>query len=73
MRFADVFIYPIENETLDSWAKNVEDIAKVSILAFPVVIYGQYGVLFKAINITMLCMVTYSMLYIARFLRRTKK
>lgn len=32
---------PTEPETLDAWAKILEDIAKVAILALPVIIYQR--------------------------------
>ncbi|MGR3808590.1 hypothetical protein [Pasteurella testudinis] len=32
---------PIKKETSDSWAKNLEDLAKVALLAIPIVLLGS--------------------------------
>lgn len=46
----NLFKRPIEVETLEAWAKMVEDIANVVILAVPVIIFGQNGILFKIMS-----------------------
>ena len=38
------FRYPLSSETLDSWAKMLEDIAKTVIIALPaVILFGSYS------------------------------
>ena len=41
---------PIEKETLDDWAKLSVDVAKVAILAIPVILYGKDPIYLKCIN-----------------------
>ncbi|WP_225981330.1 hypothetical protein [Mannheimia pernigra] len=41
---------PFEKETLDDWAKLSVDVAKVAILAIPVILYGRDPVTIKLIN-----------------------
>ncbi|MDO5055318.1 MAG: hypothetical protein Q4D86_08370 [Pasteurella oralis] len=48
------------------------DIAKVAILACPVILYGEYPLIFKIVNITLLFFVSYTALGGSRFLRRYK-
>ena len=68
----NLFNKPIEMETFDSWIKGLDDIAKVSVLAIPVVLYGQGGVLFKTLNITLLAVGSYTLLLVSRNLRQAK-
>lgn len=63
---------PIETETLDAWAKILEDIAKVSILALPVVIFGQSGVFFKIASSVALMYVAYFALIGGKQIRKHK-
>lgn len=63
---------PIVEETIESWAKNLEDISKFSILTMPVVFYGNYTFLFKSANISGLIIVTNSSLLLAKWLRNNK-
>lgn len=64
---------PIESETLDSWAKILEDIAKVAILAIPVVIFGQNANFFKGASTLALLMVAYFSLIGGKQIRKHKK
>ncbi|MGV6989612.1 hypothetical protein ACWA5Z_12110 [Testudinibacter sp. P80/BLE/0925] len=61
---------PIKKETSDSWAKNLEDLAKVALLAIPVVLYGQYSWWFKSINLVLLSFATYGILLCGKELRK---
>lgn len=63
---------PIESETLDAWAKILEDIAKVAILAIPVVIFGQNGVFFKSASTIALLMAAYFALIGGKQIRKHK-
>lgn len=63
---------PIESETLDAWAKILEDIAKVAILAVPVVIFGQSGVFFKGASTLALLMSAYFALICGKQIRKHK-
>lgn len=68
----DLFHKPINIESLDSWAKNLDEIARIAILAMPVVIYGSDVTSFKIMNIVLLASCSYSCLYLANFLRKKK-
>lgn len=63
---------PIEPETIDAWAKWLEDIAKVAIVAVPVVILGQCHSYIKFINSSLLLISCYVALVVARQLRKNK-
>ncbi|VEB24441.1 hypothetical protein [Avibacterium volantium] len=68
----NLFKRPIEVETLEAWAKMVEDIAKVAILAVPVIIFGQNGILFKIASSFTLMFVAYATLLVGKQLRKLK-
>ncbi|TNG91244.1 hypothetical protein FHQ28_12565 [Pasteurellaceae bacterium USgator11] len=61
---------PIKKETSDSWARNLEDLAKVALLAMPVVLYGQYSWGFKIFNSVILVLFSYFILLGAKELRK---
>ncbi|MBN6712051.1 hypothetical protein JFL47_12630 [Haemophilus haemoglobinophilus] len=63
---------PIEAETLDAWAKWLEDIAKVSIIAVPVVVFGQYPFIIKTLNILFLLICTYFFMLGEKLIRKHK-
>ncbi|HDL3754360.1 TPA: hypothetical protein PW529_002555, partial [Mannheimia haemolytica] len=42
-----IFKTPVEKETLDDWAKISVDVAKVAILAIPVILFGKEPTLIK--------------------------
>ncbi|AWW34559.1 hypothetical protein CT138_06680 [Mannheimia varigena] len=64
-----IFKTPVEKETLDDWAKISVDVAKVAILAVPVVIYGNEAIILKIFNLIFLALTIYSSLTVARKLR----
>lgn len=64
---------PFEKETLDDWAKLSVDIAKVAILALPVILYGDSTIGLKAVNILSLCGIIYGSILSARHLRKMKE
>ncbi len=64
---------PFEKETLDDWAKLSVDLSKVSIVAMPVVIYGNFGIIEKVINLLLLAFASYMMLCSGRLFRRMKQ
>lgn len=68
----NLFKRPIENETIDAWSKIADDIAKVAILAIPVMLYGNETLGIKIINTLLLSFAAYSALLISRHLRRSK-
>ncbi|QIM62886.1 hypothetical protein A1D29_06070 [Pasteurellaceae bacterium Orientalotternb1] len=68
----NIFKRPIEFETLDAWAKISDDIAKVAILAIPVMLYGNETVLMKILNSIFLLIGAYFWLFISRYLRKSK-
>lgn len=63
---------PIEAETLDAWAKILEDIAKVALLALPVVIFGQNGAFFKIASSVALLFIAYFALIGGKQIRKHK-
>lgn len=66
----NLFRSPIEKETLEDWGKLCLDIAKVAILAIPVMIYGKDPVTLKLFNISLLAFFAYISLLISRALRQ---
>lgn len=68
----NIFQRPIEPETVDSWAKWLEDLAKVAVVAIPVVVYGDYGTTFKIMNTLLLTLSSYSFMLVAKLIRQYK-
>lgn len=68
----NLFNVPLEPDTLDAWLKILDDIAKVAILALPVLVYGQGTLLFKIINTILLIVLTYICLKFGRSLRKNR-
>lgn len=66
----NLFKLPIEKASLESWAKLTDDVAKVAILAMPVILYGEQFPLFKLLNIGALLIITYATLTIGRVFRQ---
>lgn len=66
----NLFKSPIEKSSYESWSKLSDDIAKVAILAVPVILYGNDDASTKAFNISMLSLFTYFFLSCGRQLRR---
>lgn len=59
-------------KTLDDWAKLSVDVAKVAILAIPVILYGKDPIIIKIINAVLLGRV-YGGLFAGRKFRKMKK
>ncbi|MCW9698030.1 hypothetical protein [Avibacterium sp. 20-129] len=68
----NLFKRPIEIETLEAWAKMSEDMAKVAILAVPMITFGQNGTLFKIISSFTLVFIAYATLAVGKQLRKLK-
>lgn len=68
----NLFKRPVEIETIDAWSKIADDIAKVSMLAIPVILYGSEDTTTKLINSLLLTFAAYSTLLISRHLRKSK-
>lgn len=66
----NIFKRPFEKSSQEAWAKMSDDIAKVAILALPVMLYGKEPVYLKIINSILLLIGIYSALFIGRFIRR---
>lgn len=64
---------PFEKETLDDWAKLSVDVAKVAILAIPVILYGRDPVTIKLINTILLGIGVYGGLFAGRKFRKMKE
>ncbi|QBQ64669.1 hypothetical protein EXH44_10775 [Actinobacillus indolicus] len=65
----NLFKFPTKKETIDSWAKMLEDFTKVSILAIPVIFFGKESIQFKGISIAVLLFIAYYALISAKALR----
>ena len=62
----NLFKLPIEKSSLEAWSKLSDDVAKVAILAMPVILYGETVFLLKVLNIASLLVVTYFCLAVGR-------
>ena len=65
----NLFCFPTKKETIEAWAKMLEDFAKVSIIALPVVFFGKESLIFKAFGIGGLILIAYCSLIIAKYTR----
>ncbi len=61
---------PIERATLEAWARCAEDVAKVALLALPIVLYGGYPLGVKALNMGLLVLIAYLGLLFGKHLRQ---
>lgn len=66
----NLFKRPIEKSSLESWSKITDDIAKVAILAIPVMLYGKDPIYLKAINSILLLIGAYACLLGGRLFRK---
>ncbi|MFQ1015698.1 hypothetical protein [Avibacterium paragallinarum] len=66
----NIFKKPYEKGTLEAWAKMCDDIAKVAILAVPVILYNNDPFLQKVINLIALAISAYSTIWGARICRK---
>lgn len=69
----NLFKQPIEKETLDDWAKIATDVAKVAILAIPVILYGNDPTYLKLFNTLLLSIGAYASLQSGRIIRQYKQ
>lgn len=63
---------PIHSDTLDAWAKWLEDIAKVAVVAVPVIVFGQYSIIFKLFNSLALIIAAYFCMLGGKLIRQHK-
>lgn len=66
----NLFKRPIEKSSFESWAKMADDIAKVAILAIPVILYGKDPISIKIINTALLATAVYLFLVGGRTFRQ---
>lgn len=66
----NLFKPPIEKASLDAWSKLTDDVAKVAILAMPVILYGEQFPLLKLFNISALFVISYVFLATGRIFRQ---
>ncbi|OOF53847.1 hypothetical protein BKK56_10590 [Rodentibacter genomosp. 2] len=66
----NLFQSPIEKSSLGAWSKLTDDIAKVAILAMPVILYGEHSLAFKGMNIGFLVIIAYFCLVMGRVFRQ---
>lgn len=64
---------PMEPTTFEAWAKMTDDIAKVAILAVPVMLYNNDPVILKVWNLLLLILGSYLFLCGGKFFRRKIK
>ncbi|AGI31904.1 TPA: hypothetical protein PXF07_000203 [Mannheimia haemolytica] len=67
----NLFKKPIKKSSFEAWAKLMDDVAKVAILAIPVILYGEYSLLMKFTHSITLFAVVYFLLATARLFRET--
>lgn len=67
-----LFQYPLHSDSLESWAKNLDDIAKVAILALPVILYSDKGMDYRLFNSVVLFDCCCICLYMADYIRKYK-
>ena len=58
----NLFKLPIEKSSLEAWSKLSDDVAKVAILARPVILYGEQPLFLKGLNISFLLIIAYACL-----------
>ncbi|MDP8170109.1 hypothetical protein QJU96_02250 [Pasteurella skyensis] len=68
----NLFSRPISEDTIEAWAKILEDLAKIAFIAMPAVLYGEYTFIFKGANIVLLILMSYLFLVGAKVLRNNK-
>lgn len=68
-----LFKRPFHKESLDSWSKNLDDIARVAILAVPVVIYSNDAIVYKVFNIIFLAVFAFCSVSCADFIRKKRE
>ncbi|MGO3859774.1 hypothetical protein AB8Q18_07250 [Neisseriaceae bacterium CLB008] len=61
---------PFEVDTLNAWAHFIEDIAKVALIALPVVLYGDSSNIAKSLNAILLLFISYGSLLLSRRIRQ---
>lgn len=66
----NLFRSPVEKSSLSAWSKLTDDIAKVAILAMPVILYSEHSLAFKGMNIAFLLIITYVFLAMGREFRK---
>lgn len=66
----NIFKKPIEKPSLEAWSKMTDDVAKIALLAFPVILYGERTTLFKTFNLLLLAIGIYSFLLLGRVCRK---
>ncbi|OOH86461.1 hypothetical protein BMT54_10740 [Pasteurellaceae bacterium 15-036681] len=64
-----LFRFPTKKETIDAWAKMLEDFTKVAVLAMPVVFFGKENTGFKSFAIIALIIFAYCGLLFAKYFR----
>lgn len=66
----NLFKKPIEKSSFEAWAKMSDDIAKVAILAIPVILYGKDPIFVKVLNSVLLAVAVYLFLIGGRLFRQ---
>ena len=66
----NLFKLPIEKSSLEAWSKLSDDVAKVAILAMPVILYGEQQLFLKGLNISFLLIIAYVCLVMGRKFRQ---
>lgn len=68
----NIFKRPLHKDSLDSWCNILDDVAKVAILAIPVVLYNEILLTYKVANSAFLACSAYLCLFCADFMRKNK-
>ncbi|MCW9718107.1 MULTISPECIES: hypothetical protein [unclassified Avibacterium] len=69
----NLFKKPINKSDFESWSKMSDDIAKVAILAIPVILYGKDSIAIKCLNTVLLGGAIYLFLVGGRLFREKAK
>ncbi|MDO4698092.1 MAG: hypothetical protein Q4A60_05365 [Pasteurellaceae bacterium] len=69
----NLFKKPIDKSDFEAWAKMADDIAKVAILAVPVMLYGKDPISIKLLNTALLSTAIYLFLIGGRLFRHKAK
>ena len=62
----NLFKLPIGKSSLEAWSKLSDDVAKVAILAMPVILYGEQPLFLKGLNISFWLIIAYACLVMGR-------
>ena len=69
----NIFKRPLHIESLESWCKILDDVAKIAVVAIPVIIYADKPLTYRIMNGILLLICAYFSLASANALRKNKE